>query len=457
MKLKITITVLLAAACLSAGMARAEVLAESAAVYPVSGLTAGDMPYDAGGFILLKWAAMPYDGLAVQYKVFSSTAQDGPWLFAGSTRSDRAYSSDIKLPFWAWTGSKNQHALPVEIAKIFPPPLSPAAAALVEKFGGHREKFTGRQNFEVESGEVRARRAYEEGINRTRYFFKVAAVSGAQSAESAVVSAVPAAAWFSLPRLNNLIYALALAFVFLWLIFHAKRKTYFLRRLAGLDAIDEAIGRATEMGRPVYYMTGRYDIDKISTIASTFILAEVAKKTARYGAQLKVPHAYPMTMAVCQEIVKQAYTEEGRPDYFREDINFFLSSDQFAYTAAADGLMARDKPAACFYAGYYYSESLLLTEVGASVGAIQIAITDAEAQLPFFFTTCDYTIMGEELYAASAYLSKDPVLVGTVRGQDLGKIFVMAAIAVGIIAVAVGTVCHWSEFVRVVLDPVTSF
>ena len=39
--------------------------------------------------------------------------------------------------------------------------------------------------------------------------------------------------------------------------------------------------------------------------------------------------------------------------------------------------------------------------LGNAAGAIQIAGTDAVTQLPFFITTCDYTLIGEELYAAS--------------------------------------------------------
>jgi hypothetical protein len=113
-------------------------------------------------------------------------------------------------------------------------------------------------------------------------------------------------------------------------------------------------------------------------------------------------------------------------------------------------MMVREKPAACFYMGYYYAESLLLAETGASTGAIQIAGTDADAQLPFFFTACDYTLIGEELYAAGAYLSKEPVLVGTLRGQDIGKGLILASIvALALLA----TVGQWgglgmSRFVR---------
>jgi hypothetical protein len=177
----------------------------------------------------------------------------------------------------------------------------------------------------------------------------------------------------------------------------------------------------------------------------------VAKKVARYDTTLKVPHRDPIVMAVCQEVVKEAYVEAGRPDAYREDSNFFITGDQFSYTAAVDGIMLREKPAANFFMGSYFAESLLLTETGASTGAIQIAGTDSDHQLPFFVTTCDYTLIGEELYAASAYLSREPVLVGTLRGQDIGKAIIMAALILGTTLATFGVVVQ-SDAVNYVLD-----
>ena len=177
--------------------------------------------------------------------------------------------------------------------------------------------------------------------------------------------------------------------------------------------------------RRIVYLTGAHDMSDPSTIAAAVILGRVAKRAASYETDLLVPHREPITMAVCQEITKQAYLEAGKPDLFKEDANFFITSDQFSYTAAVDGIMLRRKPAANFFMGSYFAESLLLTETGASTGAIQIAGTDSDHQLPFFVTTCDYTLIGEALYAAIAYLSKDPIQIGTLRGPDLGTAFIL--------------------------------
>ncbi len=276
--------------------------------------------------------------------------------------------------------------------------------------------------------------------NGVTYTVSVALVKAEEKANGPLLQATPTPNWFNWNQLNNLILALGFGALVFYTIGHAKRNEIFLRRIPGLDAVDEAIGRSTELGKPILYLTGAHDMSDPSTIAAAVILGRVAKRTAAYETELMVPHRDPITMAVCQEITKQAYLEAGKPDLFKEDANFFITSDQFSYTAAVDGIMLRKKPAANFFMGSYFAESLLLTETGASTGAIQIAGTDSDHQLPFFVTTCDYTLIGEELYAASAYLSKEPIQIGTLRGQDIGKAIILSVIMVGTVLATFGVV-----------------
>ena len=84
--------------------------------------------------------------------------------------------------------------------------------------------------------------------------------------------------------------------------------------------------------------------------------------------------------------------------------------------------MLRERPAACFYMGAFFAESLILAETGNAIGAIQVAGTAMPSQLPFFVAACDYTLIGEELFAASAYLSGESHQLGSLKGQDVGKV-----------------------------------
>ncbi len=207
----------------------------------------------------------------------------------------------------------------------------------------------------------------------------------------------------------------------------------FLRTIPGVKAVEEAVGRSTEMGKPVLYVPGIQDMDQVETVAGVVILGHVSKMTARYETPLNVPVARSIVLKAAQEACKESYLIEGRSDIYNEDMVHYLTDDQFAYAAGVNGIMKREKPAACLYMGKFYAESLLLAETGNSIGAIQIAGTASQTQIPFFVTACDYTLIGEEFFAASAYLSKKPELLGIVKGQDYIKLVILGMIIGGTI------------------------
>lgn len=273
------------------------------------------------------------------------------------------------------------------------------------------------------------------------YWYKVVAVGRSSEAVSDISG--PAASqmqWFDRSRVGVLLFTVLTCALVIIFIDVAKRKRgeVFLRRLPVFDAIDEAIGRATEMGRKVLYIMGQLDVDDPQTVASMSILARVAERTASYGARMDIPCVWPMAMSMARETVKESYLRVGKPDAYNEDDIYYLTTDQFGYVAGVDGVMMRDRPAANFYLGAFYAESLIFAETGYATGAIQIAGTAEVDQLPFFVVACDYTLIGEELYAAGASLSGDPVQLGSIRGQDIAKALFFIYIAAGVILKLVG-------------------
>ncbi|MGE5179067.1 MAG: DUF6754 domain-containing protein [Bacteroidota bacterium] len=246
--------------------------------------------------------------------------------------------------------------------------------------------------------------------------------------------------WFQKDRTNSLIATILFLIAVLGSIQWAHSgKKIFIRRIAGLNAVDEAIGRATETGRKVLYVPGIQSMDDIQTVASMSILGYIARVTARYGTDLDVANKDPITFAAARETVRGAYLAEGRPDLYREEMVNYVTYDQFAFTAAVSARMVRERPATIFLVGYFFAESLILAETGQSVGAIQIAGQADPTQLPFFVATCDYTLIGEELYAASAYLSREPILLGSIRGQDIFKALCILVGLTGIVLATFGS------------------
>ncbi|MCH8273373.1 MAG: hypothetical protein IH851_01095 [Armatimonadetes bacterium] len=231
--------------------------------------------------------------------------------------------------------------------------------------------------------------------------------------------------------------ALAMCAVILQRMFGARRgKTYFIRRIPGIDAIEESVGRATEMGRPVLFSPGTAGLDNMQTLAGLAVLGWIARRCVRMMVRIIVPIFEPVVLPAAADIVRDAYRAEGREEEFDPDDVRFLSKDQNAYAAGVIGILIREKVAAGFYFGPFGFESLLIAETGRRVGAIQVAATADFFQIPFFICACDYTLIGEELYAASAYLTREPVQVGTLAGQDLAKLILILLLVLGAIGAA---------------------
>lgn len=273
------------------------------------------------------------------------------------------------------------------------------------------------------------------------YFYRVAAVGpgGRTLAGAAAGPAIARAAWFNSTRGSVLAFMALFFLLVLYYMYMAQSgRKPFVRRLAGIDAIEEAIGRATEMGRPVLYVPGIQDIDEMQTVASLIILESVARITARYETPIRVPVAYPIPFTIAQEMVRSGHINAGRPETFDAKSVSFVSPEQFAYVASLTGIMLRDRPAAHLFLGSFYAESLMLAETGFSTGAIQVAGTANVHQLPFFVVACDYTLIGEELFAASAYLSGEARLVGGLKGADMLKVAIVVVVIVGCVLETMG-------------------
>jgi hypothetical protein len=342
-----------------------------------SSLTAVDTPNDHGGSIAIEWPVSGHDTIVDRYCLLRTTAREGEY-------------------------------------------------DTVAVLGGSVHRFVD------QSPELRNGQAY--------YYRLEAARSGSLLVAVEAGPVVPKGQWFHTGKTVVLVFALVFSLLVLVMIRRARTgEALYVRPIGGIDAVDEAIGRATEMGRPILFVPGISEASEVATIAAFTVLGRVAKRTAEYQTRLIVPNIYATVMIIAQEVIKAACMNAGRPESYNERDVFYVTSEQFPFTAAVNGIMLRERPATNFYLGKFYAESLILAETGFQAGSIQIAGTDELTQIPFFVAACDYTLMGEELYAASAYLSKDPLQLGTLKAQDWAKIIIALLLAAGILATTLGS------------------
>ena len=378
---------------------------------PPSDVTTSDVPNDVGNQILVTWSSSP----------------DEAEPAAGSPRALLGYAIYRKL---LQTGDGLE---------------SIGEAATGESELGFDANFDFEDHEPVGNVSYGRTKFVDENVEAGgNYLYAVAAIGPNQTFSPLATAALPVVAemqYFNQGKLWFLIIMLLISGVIIAFVMFAKGGgTIKVRMIAGLEAVSEAVGRSTEMGKPVLFVPGILDINDIQTVAGITVLSNVAKTAAKYDAQLKVPTARSLVMTTARETVEAAYMGEGRPDAYNEDNIYYLTDEQFGYTAGVQGVMVREQPAACFYMGAFYAESLILAETANSIGAIQVAGTAMPSQLPFFVAACDYTLIGEEFFAASAYLSNDPEQLGSLKGQDVGKVIAAILLVVGCVLATLANV-----------------
>jgi hypothetical protein len=244
-------------------------------------------------------------------------------------------------------------------------------------------------------------------------------------------------------RISWLIFTVISSFAMLLFLILSKKGIYDpqIRRHPGIDAIDEAVSRAVEMGRPVSYCPGGgslYDSKYAGdTAAALSLLGYVAKISVEKGARLIVPIMDPTILSVAQEIVKTAY-RLGDAEYIEGDTVRYLSPDSWAFGIAYAGMLYDERPATSILFGLYSAHFLLMTESGVDIGAFQIAGTTNVLTMPFAVSSCDFALLGEDEYAAAAYVDPDPVQRGVILGQDIAKVIVIILLVAGALLSTVG-------------------
>ncbi|MFQ5608259.1 MAG: DUF6754 domain-containing protein, partial [Candidatus Zixiibacteriota bacterium] len=228
---------------------------------PPSNVSARDNPNDKGGAIIVTWSLSPDDanGGIGGYKIYRATSPSGPFEEVGSAVSGKNSITDNN----AEDGAEYYYR--------------------VDSYVSYLDA----------SGNV-------------------ATVTGA-SVPWGSISSYPQ--WFNKKRGFTLFLALTIISAIMFFIRKAKSGgELYIRKLAGIEAVDEAVGRATEMGKKIFFIPGIQDMNDVQTIAGIAILGRVAGVAAEYETWLEVPVCKSMVMVTARETLKEAYSRVGRPD-----------------------------------------------------------------------------------------------------------------------------------------------
>jgi hypothetical protein len=208
------------------------------------------------------------------------------------------------------------------------------------------------------------------------------------------------------------------------------------RDAGGLGAISRAMALAAEAGTAVSVSLGTAGVarttsafGRLQTLAALSILGHVARAAARAGVPVRVASNDPLISAIADAALDAVHRRTATSE--RRARSQAAFDGEGRGVAAGEALARHDRPAAAFAAGGMGEEAtLLLSGLGGGAGSTSFGTADA-AQAPAILLTAGGTMIGPQLFEATADLRADPVERTSVLAADRLLIMAITIIVVG--------------------------
>lgn len=217
-----------------------------------------------------------------------------------------------------------------------------------------------------------------------------------------------------------------------------RRERAPLRRIAAFEALPKMLGESIEASRPLHVSLGSASIGDQSTVLSLaasefiyYLTRQVAIGDASPLFTVSEGAAVPLAM----DTLRRAYAHENRSKQF----NVFgarwypAGKRSLAFAAALMSMQADDKISGNILLGSYGSELALILDAAFQKKRQSIASSDLLEGQAIAYALADKTLIGEEVFAAAAYLGQERDLHFRVMTLDALRWLTV----IGIIAIAI--------------------
>ncbi|HEY4691008.1 MAG TPA: DUF6754 domain-containing protein [Anaerolineae bacterium] len=206
-----------------------------------------------------------------------------------------------------------------------------------------------------------------------------------------------------------------------------------LRHLSAFDALRGQLGRSIEVGHPAHISIGTGGIgaeDTLVTLAGASIVDSLAQEAADTGASPVVSVADGTALILAQDMLRHPYTRRGDISGYDPLAVQTLGMAPLQYAVGTMDFLRHSQPVSNVMIGSFGPEVGLIIEAGVRQGLAQVAgSTDARA-LALLYPSANHVLIGEEIFAAPAYLERRPDQLGRLQAQDMVRYFLIFVIIV---------------------------
>jgi hypothetical protein len=228
--------------------------------------------------------------------------------------------------------------------------------------------------------------------------------------------------------------------VYYFIEYTKKGKKIKLRTVVGYEAISDLVGRATELGGKIHFTPGLRGAlsgeRAMDTVVGLSTLGYVGRLAYNNEVPVIATVAQPENYAIGLAILEQAKISSG---WGLAEVDIRYYGPGFSTTTGILGILTEENVAGNIMIGSYGADAIIMAESAQRQGIMQIGGAATPGNLPFFMAICDYYLLGEEIYAAAALSTENPLEIGILLGEDIPKVLVILLLLLGIIFTSFGS------------------
>jgi hypothetical protein len=210
-----------------------------------------------------------------------------------------------------------------------------------------------------------------------------------------------------------------------------------LRTIPAFESLKKLLSRAAETGQAVHVSIGTAGIESAQTaqtLAGLNTLEFLGDRAANSDVPPLVTVTNPTALPIALDQLRRAYERQGYPDEFHLTQARFIAppvnNSAVPYATGVMNVLNHEPLTANVMVGLFGDEFLLMTEPGAQRGAFQIGGTSEPDVLPLVYLTMSQPLLGEEIFAAGAYLLGRAEHYASLLAQDIYRVVLVMLVLV---------------------------
>lgn len=224
------------------------------------------------------------------------------------------------------------------------------------------------------------------------------------------------------------------AILFVALTLWRRRSPAAFRIIDAYERLNRSVGLAVENGTRLHVslgwgnlFTGRGG----SALAGLAMLRRLAQRTSVSDRPPVVTSGDASLAILSQDTLQAAYRAAGAEEQYRFSTGRLTGLTPFSYAVGALPTIHDENVSANIVLGYLGAEAALLAEASDRQNASLIAASDNLSAQSVFYASAQEPLIGEELFAAGAYVGAGASHDASLNVQDILRWLIILAIVIG--------------------------